>query len=85
MSNQVCPAILTRIDVYETLCPQQMLVHKGSQFNNEQLITGVGCAEMSHLQNCNIKVFKEHYRYFTKNNNKNKKNKMKKEEENGVG
>ena len=41
MSNQVCPAILTRIDVYETLCPQQMLVHKGSQLNNVQLITGV--------------------------------------------
>ena len=25
---------LTRFDVYETLCPQQMLVHKGSQIKN---------------------------------------------------
>ena len=24
----------TRFDVYETLCPQQMLVHKGSQIKN---------------------------------------------------
>ena len=24
----------TRIDVYETLCPQQMLVHKGGQIKN---------------------------------------------------
>ena len=26
--------LLTRIDVYETLCPQQMLVHKGGQIEN---------------------------------------------------
>ena len=26
--------ILTRIDVYETLCPQQMLVHKGGKIKN---------------------------------------------------
>ena len=25
---------LTRFDVYETLCPQQMLVHKGGQIKN---------------------------------------------------
>ena len=25
---------LTRIDVYETLCPQQMLVHKGGKIKN---------------------------------------------------
>ena len=25
---------LTRLDVYETLCPQQMLVHKGGQIKN---------------------------------------------------
>ena len=31
-------------NVYETLCPQQMLVHKGGKI-------GVGSAEMSHLQN----------------------------------
>ena len=24
----------TRFDVYETLCPQQMLVHKGGQIKN---------------------------------------------------
>ena len=26
--------ILTRFDVYETLCPQQTLVHKGGQIKN---------------------------------------------------
>ena len=26
--------MITRIDVYETLCPQQMLVHKGGQIKN---------------------------------------------------
>ena len=26
--------IATRFDVYETLCPQQMLVHKGGQIKN---------------------------------------------------
>ena len=25
---------MTRFDVYETLCPQQMLVHKGGQIKN---------------------------------------------------
>ena len=25
---------ITRFDVYETLCPQQMLVHKGGQIKN---------------------------------------------------
>ena len=29
-----------------------MLVHKGGQINNVQLITGVMIAEMSQLQNC---------------------------------
>ena len=42
----------TRIDVYETLCSQQMLVHKGGK-----LRTGVGSAEMSHLQNCSLKIY----------------------------
>ena len=41
--------ITTGIVVYETLCPQQMLVYKGGQINNVQLITGVGNSEMSHL------------------------------------
>ena len=27
-------ALRTRIDVYETLCPQQMLVHKGGKIKN---------------------------------------------------
>ena len=26
--------VQTRIDVYETLCPQQMLVHKGGKIKN---------------------------------------------------
>ena len=43
-----------------------MLVHKGGQINNVQLITGVGSAEMSHLQNYIVKIFKEHLRYLTK-------------------
>ena len=41
-------------DVYKTLCPQHMLVHKGGQINNVQLITGVRIAEMSQLQNCSV-------------------------------
>ena len=36
-----------------------MLVHKGGQVNNVQLITGVGSAEMSHLQNCSVKILKK--------------------------
>ena len=52
----------TRFDVYETLCPQQMLVHKGAFI----LRTGVGSAETSHLQNCSVKIIKDHCRYFTK-------------------
>ena len=31
-----------------------MLVHKGGQMNNVQLITVVGIAEMSQLQNCSV-------------------------------
>ena len=35
VKNQVVQIIRkTRIDVYETLCPQQMLVHKGGQIKN---------------------------------------------------
>ena len=41
----------TRIDVYETLCPQQMLVYKGGKIKN-----WVGSAEMSHLQNRCLKI-----------------------------
>ena len=47
-----------------------MLVHKGGQINNVQLITGVRIAEMSQLQNCKVKIFKEHSsRYFTRKRN----------------
>ena len=31
-----------------------MLVHKGGQINNVQLITGVRITEMSQLQNCSV-------------------------------
>ena len=31
-----------------------MLVHKGGQINNVQLITGVRIAEMSQLHNCSV-------------------------------
>ena len=31
-----------------------MLVHKGGQINNVQLITGVRIAETSQLQNCSV-------------------------------
>ena len=31
-----------------------MLVHKGGQINNVQVITGVRIAEMSQLQNCSV-------------------------------
>ena len=31
-----------------------MLVHKGGQINNLQLITGLRIAEMSQLQNCSV-------------------------------
>ena len=41
-------------DVYKTLCPLQMFVHKGGQINNVQLITGVRIAEMSQLQYCSV-------------------------------
>ena len=32
--NQTQEKDKTRIDVYETLCPQQMLVHKGGKIKN---------------------------------------------------
>ena len=39
--NQESYVFSTRFDVYETLCPQQMLVHKGGQIKN-----WMGFAEM---------------------------------------
>ena len=35
-----------------------MLVHKGGQINNVQLITGLRIAQMSQLQNCSVKCTK---------------------------
>ena len=35
-----------------------MLVHKGGQINNVQLITGLRIAEISQLQNCSVKCTK---------------------------
>ena len=35
-----------------------MLVHKGGQINNVQLITGSRIAEMPQLQNCSVKCTK---------------------------
>ena len=35
-----------------------MLVYKGGQINNVQLITGLRIAEMSQLQNCSVKCTK---------------------------
>ena len=35
-----------------------MLVHKGGQINNVQLIIGLRIAEMSQLQNCSVKCTK---------------------------
>ena len=45
-------------------------MHKGGQVNNVQLVTGLRIAEMSQLQNCSVKIFKEHSsRYFTRKRN----------------
>ena len=55
MSNQ----IITRIDVYKTLCPQQMLVHKGGKMKN----WGVECRDVtptkSLSQNIRVDVNRE--------------------------
>ena len=36
-----------------------MLLHKGGQINNVQLITGVRIVEMSQLQNCSVMCAKK--------------------------
>ena len=51
-----------------------MLVHKGGQINNVQLITGLRIAEMSQLQNCSVKC-----------TNENVKKREKKSESQGEG
>ena len=43
----------TRFDVYETLCLYIKVA---------KLRTGVGSAETSYLQNCSVKLFKEHFK-----------------------
>ena len=47
----------TRFDVYETLCPNRCLYIKVAK-----LRTGVGSTETSYLQNCSVKLFKEHFK-----------------------
>ena len=42
----------TRIDVYETLCPQQMLVHKGGRIKN----WGGECRDVTPT-NCSLKIY----------------------------
>ena len=47
----------TRIDVYETLCPQQMLVHKGGKIKN-----WVGeCRDVTPTKLQSQIIFKEHW------------------------
>ena len=45
----------TRIDVYETLCPQQMLVHKGGKFKN----WGGECRDVTPTKLQSQNIFKE--------------------------
>ena len=47
--------ILTRIDVYETLCPQQMLVHKGGKIRN----WGGECRDVTPTKLQSQNIFKE--------------------------
>ena len=44
--------MITRIDVYETLCPQQMLVHKGGKIKN----WGGECRDVTPT-NCSLKIY----------------------------
>ena len=47
----------TRIDVYETLCPQQMLIHKGGKIKN-----WVGeCRDVTLTKLKSQNIFKEHW------------------------
>ena len=48
-----------------------MLLHKGGQINNVQLITGVRIVEMSQLQNCSVMCTKNGS--YCENKNKKKK------------
>ena len=42
----------TRIDIFETLCPQQMLVHKGGKIKN----WGGECRDVTPT-NCSLKIY----------------------------
>ena len=46
---------ITRIDVYETLCPQQMLVHKGGKIKN----MGGECRDVTPTKLQSQNTFKE--------------------------
>ena len=46
---------ITRIDVYETLCPQQMLVHKGGKIRN----WGGECRDVTPTKLQSQNIFKE--------------------------
>ena len=48
---------ITRIDVYETLCPQQMLVHKGCKIKN----WGGECRDVTPTKLQSQNIFKEHW------------------------
>ena len=47
----------TRIDVYETLCPQQMLVHKGGKIKN----WGGECRDVTPTKLQSQNIFIEHW------------------------
>ena len=47
----------TRIDVYETLCPQQMLVHKGGKIKN----WGGECRDVTPTKLQFQNIFKDHW------------------------
>ena len=47
---------LTRIDVYDTLCPQQMLVHKGGKIKN----WGGECRDVTPTKLQSQNICKEH-------------------------
>ena len=49
------PNMKTRIDVYETLCPQQMLVHKGGKIKN----WGGECRDVTTTKLQSQNIFKE--------------------------
>ena len=51
-SSHIIFKLTTRIDVYGTLCLNRCLY-----INVAKLGTGVGSAEMSHLQNCSLKIY----------------------------